>query len=77
MALGMLLGVAVLASRRLSGLRSVAPLLVGAYFPVQLVVQVLFFPRRQGSGSRPQRRPTRSLGSPVGLGRPVKHRQLT
>ena len=44
MALGMLvLGVAVLASRRLTGPRAVAPLLVGVYFPVQLVVQVLFF----------------------------------
>jgi hypothetical protein len=44
MALGMLLlGVAVLASRRLTGLRAAAPLVVGVYFPVQLVFQVLFF----------------------------------
>ena len=44
MALGMiLLGISVLASRRLVGLRSLAPLAVGLYFPVQLTVQLAFF----------------------------------
>jgi len=44
MALGMLLlGIAVLASRRLSGLRALAPLAVGVYFPTQLVIQLTFF----------------------------------
>lgn len=44
MALGMiLLGISVLASRRLVGSHSLAALSVGLYFPVQLVVQVAFF----------------------------------
>ena len=44
MALGMLLlGVAVLASRRLPRSRALAPLVVGVYFPAQLVVQLTFF----------------------------------
>lgn len=44
MALGMLLlGVAVLASRRITGRRAAVPLLVGIYFPVQLGVQIAFF----------------------------------
>lgn len=71
MALGMLLlGVAVLASRRLSW----RPPVGGRLLPGPAGGPGAVFPRRQGSGSRPQRRPTRSLGSPVGLGRPVKHR---
>ena len=44
MALGMLLfGVAVLASRRLSGWRALAPLILGIYFPAQLTLQLAFF----------------------------------
>ncbi|MDF1505554.1 hypothetical protein [Roseisolibacter sp. H3M3-2] len=44
LALGMLaLGAAVLGSRRASGWRRAAPLLVGAYFPLQLVLQLAFF----------------------------------
>ena len=44
MALGMtLLGTAILASRRLRGLRSLAPLAVGLYFPAQLIIQLTFF----------------------------------
>ncbi len=44
MALGMLLlGTAVLASRRLSRPRAVAPLVVGLYFPAQLAVQLASF----------------------------------
>jgi hypothetical protein len=44
MALGMLLlGISVLASRRLAGVRALAPLLVGIYFPAQLIIQLTFF----------------------------------
>lgn len=44
MALGMtLLGLANLTSRRLRGIRSIAPLVVGLYFPAQLIIQVSFF----------------------------------
>jgi hypothetical protein len=44
MSLGMmLLGVAVSASRRLSGWRALAPLIVGFYFPAQLTFQLAFF----------------------------------
>jgi hypothetical protein len=44
MALGMLLvGIAVLTSRRLSGMRALAPFMVGLYFPVQLILQLAFF----------------------------------
>lgn len=44
MALGMLLlGIAVLTSGRLAGRRRIAPLVVGLYFPAQLVVQLSFF----------------------------------
>jgi len=44
MATGMLLlGVAVLASRQLSGLRALSPLVVGIYFPAQLTIQLTFF----------------------------------
>jgi len=44
MALGMLLfGLAVLTSRRLSGWRALAPLIVGIYFPAQLTIQLTFF----------------------------------
>ena len=44
MALGMLLlGISVLASRRLASVRALAPLLVGIYFPAQLIIQLTFF----------------------------------
>lgn len=44
MALGMLLlGVGLLASRRIPRSRAVAPLVVGLYFPAQLAVQLGFF----------------------------------
>ncbi|MET0865757.1 MAG: hypothetical protein ABWZ98_15615 [Nakamurella sp.] len=44
LALGMLMfGVAVVASRRPSGWWAWAPLIVGAYFPVQLAIQLAFF----------------------------------
>jgi len=44
MALGMLLlGTSVLASRQLSGLRKAAPLVVGVFFPAQLIIQLTFF----------------------------------
>jgi hypothetical protein len=33
----------VIASRRFCGLRAFAPLLVGAYFPAQLIIQLAFF----------------------------------
>jgi hypothetical protein len=37
------LGAAALGSRRASGWRGVAPLLVGAYFPLQLALQLAYF----------------------------------
>lgn len=44
MALGMvLLGIAVITSRRLVGLRALALLAVGLYFPAQLAMQLTFF----------------------------------
>lgn len=44
MALGMLLlGAAVQTSRRLAGLRGLAPVAVGLYFPAQLLIQLTFF----------------------------------
>jgi hypothetical protein len=44
MAVGMLvLGVAVVRSRRLTGWRAWAPLAVGLYFPLQLIAQLSFF----------------------------------
>lgn len=44
MALGMvLLGIAVLVSRRLVGVSALAPLVVGLYFPAQLIIQLTFF----------------------------------
>ena len=44
MALGMLLlGISVLASLRLASVRALAPLLVGIYFPAQLIIQLTFF----------------------------------
>lgn len=44
MSSGMVLfGISVLASSRLSGPRATLPLLVGVYFPLQLVAQLMFF----------------------------------
>jgi hypothetical protein len=44
MAIGMIVfGSAVLASRRLAGAGRFAPLLVGLYFPTQLIIQLTFF----------------------------------
>ncbi len=44
LSVGMLaLGAAVLGSRRASGWRRLAPLVVGAYFPLQLALQLAFF----------------------------------
>lgn len=52
MALGMLVfGSAVLASRRTRGPRAWTPLLVGAYFPTQLALQLAFF--LQGKDATP------------------------
>lgn len=54
MALGMLLlGVAVLGSRRLPGARSLAPLVVGVYFPAQLILQLSFFLNGKDSAPGP------------------------